>query len=97
MKTSYLVVAVLVMTTLPGVWTAEAQELPEPPSLVVMIAVDQLRGDLLERYAPAFSGGFKRLLEQGYRFTNASHAHSKTHTAAGHATLATGVYPSRHG
>jgi hypothetical protein len=63
----------------------------------VVIAVDQLRGDLLDRYAPAFSGGLKRLLEEGYRYVNASHAHSRTHTAAGHATISTGVYPSRHG
>jgi hypothetical protein len=62
-----------------------------------MISVDQLRGDLLDRFAPAFAGGFKRMAEQGHRFTGASHAHAITHTAAGHATLSTGVYPSRSG
>lgn len=69
----------------------------EAPTLVVMISVDQLRGDLLERYSDAFDGGFRRLLDEGYRFTGASHAHAVTHTAAGHATLATGVFPSRSG
>lgn len=72
-----------------------AQE--DGPRLVVLISVDQLRADLVERYAPAFSGGFKRLLDQGFRFTQASHAHANTETAVGHATLSTGVFPSRSG
>ena len=69
----------------------------EGPSLVVMVVVDQLRGDLIDHYEEAFSGGLRRMLDQGYRFTSASHAHARTHTAAGHATLATGVFPSRSG
>ena len=75
--------------------TCEAQV--EGPKLVVMISADQLRGDLIDRYAEVFNGGFTRLLEQGYSFTQASHAHAVTHTAAGHATLSTGVFPSRSG
>lgn len=77
---------------------ARAQAAPrQGPTLVVMISVDQLRADLIERYAPAFSGGFRRLLDQGYRFTEASDAHANTETAVGHATLSTGVFPSRSG
>jgi predicted AlkP superfamily pyrophosphatase or phosphodiesterase len=97
MRISTLFLALLMVTALLGVRAARGQEVPDPPSLVVVIAVDQLRGDLLDRYGGAFSGGLKRLSEEGYRYTNASHAHSRTHTAAGHATIATGVYPSRHG
>ncbi len=67
------------------------------PRLLVMISVDQLRADLVDRYAPAFTGGFKRLMDQGYHFTQASHAHATTETAVGHATLSTGVFPSRSG
>jgi hypothetical protein len=67
------------------------------PRLAVMITVDQLRGDLLDRYASVFTGGFARLAETGYSFTQANHAHAVTHTAAGPATLATGVFPSRSG
>ena len=67
------------------------------PSLVVMMVVDQLRGDMIDHYEAAFSGGFRRLLDEGYQFTNASHAHARTHAAAGHATLSTGVFPSRSG
>ena len=69
----------------------------ERPALIVFVVVDQLRGDMLERYGEAFGGGFRRLREEGFRFTSASHNHAVTETAAGHATLATGVPPSRHG
>jgi predicted AlkP superfamily pyrophosphatase or phosphodiesterase len=59
--------------------------------------VDQLRADLVDRYSEVFTGGFKRAFEEGYSFTQTSHAHAVTHTAAGHATLSTGVFPSRSG
>jgi predicted AlkP superfamily pyrophosphatase or phosphodiesterase len=78
--------------------TAHAnQAVPAGPQLVVLIAVDQMRGDLLDRYAEIYTGGFRRFLEQGYRFSEASHAHAHTETAAGHATISTGVFPSRNG
>ncbi len=69
----------------------------EPPRLTVMIVVDQFRQDVFEHYMPAFQHGFRRLADEGYRFTQASHAHARTSTAPGHATLTTGVLPSRHG
>jgi predicted AlkP superfamily pyrophosphatase or phosphodiesterase len=69
----------------------------EKPSLVVLLVVDQLRADLLDRYDDLFSGGFRRLRDGGFRFTQAAHDHSNTETAPGHATLATGVVPARHG
>lgn len=76
---------------------AKQPSVQERPTLVVVIVVDQLRADLLERYSEAFDGGFRRLLDEGYQYTSASHAHGVTHTAAGHATLSTGVFPSRSG
>jgi Type I phosphodiesterase / nucleotide pyrophosphatase len=66
------------------------------PTLAVMIVVDQLRGDLIDRYSDAFTGGLRRFLDDGFRFNQASHAHARTATAPGHATLTTGVFPSRH-
>ncbi len=69
----------------------------EPPKLVVMVVVDQLRADLLDRYDSAFTGGFRRLLDEGAVFTGASHRHASTSTAIGHTTLSTGVFPTRHG
>lgn len=67
------------------------------PTLVVQITFDQLRGDLLERYRPALTGGFKRVLEQGYWVRQAEAAHGITNSYPGHASLATGLFPSRHG
>lgn len=67
------------------------------PPLVVLVVVDQLRADLLDRYASLYTGGFKRLMDDGRSFVNAAHHHGVTVTAPGHATLSTGVYPSRHG
>lgn len=87
----------LCLAAVAGVPAGAQMSSTQKPALVVMISVDQLRADLIDRYAPAFSGGFRRLLDEGYRFTEASHAHASTETAVGHATLSTGVFPSRSG
>lgn len=68
----------------------------DAPALVVLISVDQLRADLLQRYDRFFTGGFRRLLDQGAVFPG-THDHAVTETAPGHATLATGVVPARSG
>ncbi len=70
----------------------------KPPHLIVQIVVDQLRGDLIHQYQPRFSeSGFNYLLNHGIEFSNAHHPHANTTTCAGHATIATGSYPSFHG
>ncbi len=69
----------------------------EPPDLVVLMSVDQLSAALLYRYDSIFTGGFRRILDEGYQFTQATHDHAMTATAPGHTTLSTGVYPARHG
>jgi predicted AlkP superfamily pyrophosphatase or phosphodiesterase len=65
--------------------------------LVVLIAVDGLRADLLDRYDAAFQGGFRRLRDTGLRFEEAWIDHAITVSHAGHVTLATGLLPSHHG
>ncbi len=65
--------------------------------LAVLLVVDQLRADYLERFQDRYEGGFEWLLEHGARFTNAAYRHAVTVTAAGHATVATGLHPSSHG
>ncbi len=64
---------------------------------MVLIVVDQLRGDLLNRYDTILKGGFRRLRDEGYRFSRATVDHAVTLTAPGLVTLATGTHPSRHG
>lgn len=65
----------------------------DTPTLVVLIAVDQLRADYLERFAPHFSGGYARLLREGAVFTSAFQDHAMTATAPGHATMLSGREP----
>jgi len=69
----------------------------DQPTLVVLIVVDQLGAALMQRYADLYKGGFRRLLDQGRVYMNASHNHGNTVTAPGHAALVTGVIPARHG
>jgi hypothetical protein len=70
---------------------------PGAPKLVLLIVIDQMRADYLERFAPLFDGGLARLLAESVSFTDNHQAHARTETAAGHATLATGLFPAHHG
>ena len=77
--------------------TANAQTKPEI-KLILQITVDGLRGDLLNRYAAGFGNdGFRYLLNNGTVYTNVHYQHANTETIVGHATLATGTFPSQHG
>src|SRR4051812_35056132 len=67
------------------------------PRLVVVVVVDQMRADYLDRFAPLFHGGFARFIHDGTVFTEARHDHSGTETSPGHATLSTGTFPSHSG
>ncbi|HUQ50192.1 MAG TPA: alkaline phosphatase family protein, partial [Terriglobales bacterium] len=68
------------------------------PKLIVVIVVDQFRGDYLERYRDQFgAGGFRMLRDKGANFTECYYDYANTHTAPGHATLFTGAYTSGHG
>lgn len=68
------------------------------PKLVVQIVIDQLRGDLINQHQQQFdTAGFNYLTSHGLDFHNAHHPHANTTTCAGHATIATGSYPSMHG
>jgi predicted AlkP superfamily pyrophosphatase or phosphodiesterase len=63
----------------------------------VLVTVDQLPSYLYQRYDSLFTGGFRRLQEEGRYYPRAVHDYGETWTSAGHATLGSGVYPSRHG
>ncbi|RKH47332.1 alkaline phosphatase family protein [Corallococcus sicarius] len=71
---------------------------PARPSLVVLVVVDGLRYADVERWREHFGpGGFRRLLEDGAVFDNARYPYATTQTCVGHATVATGTLPERHG
>jgi Type I phosphodiesterase / nucleotide pyrophosphatase len=68
------------------------------PKLIVVIVIDQFRGDYLERYRDQFGdSGFRFLLDHGAYFPNCNYHYANTRTAPGHATLFTGAYSSGHG
>jgi predicted AlkP superfamily pyrophosphatase or phosphodiesterase len=68
------------------------------PKLVVIIVIDQFRGDYLERYRDQFGdSGFRLLLDHGAYFTDCNYDYANTRTAPGHATLFTGTYSNGHG
>ncbi|MEE4188192.1 MAG: alkaline phosphatase family protein [Roseobacter sp.] len=74
------------------------QERDAPPRLVLQITVDQLRGDLIDRFGTGFGeGGFRYLINNGSYFTNAHHRHANNETIVGHTTLSTGTDPGIHG
>lgn len=68
------------------------------PKLVVIIVIDQFRGDYLERYREQFGdGGFRLFLDHGAYFSDCNYNYANTHTAPGHATLLSGAYTNGHG
>lgn len=67
------------------------------PRLVLFVVVDQMRTDYLTRFRPLYEHGLARLLEESVVFNDNHQAHARTETAAGHATLSTGTFPSTHG
>ncbi len=69
----------------------------EPPSLVVLIVVDQMRPDLLTRYDELYTGGFRWLMDNGIWFKDTHHEHGYTATGPGHAAIGFGQYPGKVG
>jgi predicted AlkP superfamily pyrophosphatase or phosphodiesterase len=72
---------------------------PQRPKLVVGIVVDQMRWDYLYRYYDIYkpTGGFKRMLGQGFTCENAFIPYTPTVTAPGHACAYSGSVPSING
>ncbi len=70
---------------------------PAPPQLLVILVVDQMRADYVQRFQRDWSGGLKRIFSKGASFTKAAYPYLGTYTCAGHATIATGAFPHVHG
>jgi hypothetical protein len=84
--------AVLLPSTLP------AQAYVGRPKLIVIVVIDQFRGDYLNRDQVKFKGrGFKLFMDQGAWFTDCYYDYANTKTAPGHATIGTGAYSDGHG
>ncbi|MBK8727049.1 MAG: alkaline phosphatase family protein [Holophagaceae bacterium] len=70
---------------------------PPRPGLLLVISVDQLSADLLERYGKHLPGGLGLLQREGVHFTAAYHDHAYTETGPGHSVLLSGRHPSHTG
>ena len=68
-----------------------------PPKLIVLITIDQMRADYLDKWSSQFTGGLARLTKNGAVFTNAFQDHANSETAPGHSTLLSGREPYRTG
>ena len=90
-------VASLSLALLPAI-PAQAEAYDAHPKLVVILVIDQFRGDMLQRYAADFKGnGFRLLTQQGAYFPDCYFEYANTKTAPGHATIGTGAYTDGHG
>jgi len=71
----------------------------ERPRLVVVVSVDQLRYEYLERFRANFAeqGFFRAVHRSGASYVECHHRHAFTLTAPGHAVMLTGCYPAQHG
>lgn len=67
------------------------------PRLVVILVVDQMRADYIDRYGDTWTGGLRRLMNQGAWFKRAAYPYAATVTCVGHSTIATGSLPPTHG
>lgn len=68
------------------------------PKLVVGLVVDQMRWDYLYRYYDRYSsGGFKRLVNEGFSAENTLIPYTPTLTGCGHASVYTGTVPAING
>jgi predicted AlkP superfamily pyrophosphatase or phosphodiesterase len=78
---------------------ARGQAYSAKPKLVVILVIDQLRGDLLDRYRDSFTtaNGFNLFLKKGAYFNDCYYDYANTKTAPGHATIGTGAYTDGHG
>jgi predicted AlkP superfamily pyrophosphatase or phosphodiesterase len=90
------VLALLTAITFPATSLASAYD--AHPKLIVVIVIDQFRGDYLERYRNQFAdAGFRLFLDRGAYFSNCHYNYANTRTAPGHSTLFTGAYSNGHG
>jgi predicted AlkP superfamily pyrophosphatase or phosphodiesterase len=76
---------------------APAPKAAAKPKLVVLLVVDQMRGDYVDKFMGQWTGGFKRLVDEGAWFRDAAYPYAATETCVGHSTISTGAFPATHG
>ncbi|HVJ07152.1 MAG TPA: alkaline phosphatase family protein [Acidisarcina sp.] len=93
-----LILLLACVTMLGAALQARAGAYDGRPKLVVILVIDQFRGDYLERYRADFKGhGFRLFLDRGAYFPDCYYDYANLQTAPGHSTLGTGAYTDGHG
>jgi predicted AlkP superfamily pyrophosphatase or phosphodiesterase len=89
-----LAVALFVLVSHPAAQPAVGKK----PKLVVILVIDQFRGDYPVRYAAFLDKGLKRLTTEGAWYRDAAaYPYANTLTCVGHTTIGTGTFPFHHG
>ncbi|HUR12548.1 MAG TPA: alkaline phosphatase PafA [Flavitalea sp.] len=90
---------IILLISLPAFSQTTNSKGVQRPKLVVGIVVDQMRWDFLYRFYDRYSstGGFKRMMNQGFNCENTLIPYAPTITACGHAAIYTGSVPAVHG
>ncbi len=91
---------VLISLITMGLWVLSgcSRTEAEQPGLVLLIVVDQLRGDVFERYGERLDGdGLRLLVDNGVHYREAHFRHGITNTAPSHVTIVSGAHPAVHG
>ena len=73
------------------------QEIRQRPKLILVLAIDQMRFDYLDRFDDLYKGGLRTLIDEGAIFTNALYRHAVTETGPGHSVILSGRHPSSSG
>jgi predicted AlkP superfamily pyrophosphatase or phosphodiesterase len=81
----------------PRAQAPKASKAPARPKLVVLLVVDQMRADYVDKFRSQWTGGLKRLVDEGAWFRDAAYPYAATETCVGHATISTGAFPATHG
>ncbi len=94
-----LALAVSAVAGLAALWPMQAGQpaAPRRPALVVVVVIDQMRQEFVDRWASRWSAGLKRLLDEGAFYDQTFYPYLNTVTCAGHATIGTGAWPTTHG
>jgi predicted AlkP superfamily pyrophosphatase or phosphodiesterase len=94
------------ISTTPPAHCAPTRTERTTPKLILLVVIDQFRADAIHRFQSRFLparqadgsvGGVRYLQSCGSAFTAAEHDVLQAMTAPGHASIATGAWPYRHG
>jgi len=94
---TYRFLPLLLLVTVAPRARAVAEDESSDVRLIVLVVVDQMIPEQLDRLAPLYTGGFHRFATEGEVWCEGAHGHGLTETGPGHATIGTGAFPRHHG